>query len=453
MRNKLVIYAALAAALLTAGFLGFRGFMRSHDTTWDENIYMMLGEKLHADPLSYSPSFMASSLMESGSSVPGYLYEPLFKHPPLFPYLIAAAYHFTNSAVLAAFYVSYISGIFIVLMAFLIGKEIFDARAGALAALVTAIDPIRLTCSVKMWADSTLAVLMLASLLLFIKAVKREKTLLYVSAGVFAGLAMLVKCSALLLFPIGLSMMFISGHWSTAKKGFLLWPAAAFLVFLPWLLLNYHVYGTGLISKAAYLHGIRPQFLYNAAAAVIVALPACLLARKLPGWARLCALAAALTWLLSRPYVFRAVAGTLDMSFVPSHGWLSGMFSYEPRLFYFRRLIELSPFYLISFLGILFMSKPRHDSAFLFVPVFWAIGFYIFWGSYQSRYLLFAAPLLLIMASYAFIFLRDSIRRMAVPRSIGTALKALLAAVIIISLVKTVYVDLGIALVNDLAYF
>lgn len=453
MRNNLIIYSILAASILLAAIMGFRGFMHSHDTTWDENIYMLLGERLAANPFSYNPSFISDSFRENKANAPAYLNEPLFKHPPLFPYLIAAVSHIIKSPLLAAFYVSFASGIFIVLAAFLIGKEVFDARTGALAALLAAVDPIRLTCSVKMWPDSTLAALMLAALLLLIKAVKRDNSRIYILAGAFTGLAMLVKYPAFLLIPAGLGILFVFNPASVRKRRFLLWPAAAFVIFLPWLLWNYHIYGAGLIPTLARLHCVRPLFIFNITGAALIIVAAGLIAYKLPKRIRLYLIAGALLWLFSQPCVSKALAGILDISFIPSHGWISGMFYYEPRLFYIERLIELSPFYLISFLGILFVSEPKHRSLFLFIPVLLTLVFYVLWGSYQSRYLLFAAPLLMITASYAIISLRDRIGRAAVHPNTVRALNLLLAAVVIAFFAKTVCVDLGIALVNDLAYF
>lgn len=453
MRNNLIVYSVFAAALLLAAVMGYRGFMHSHDTTWDENIYMSLGEKLATDPFSYNPSSIADSFREDKVNAPSYLNEPLFKHPPLFPYLIAAVSRITGSPLLAAFYVSFISGICIVIAAFFIGKEVFDARAGALAALLAAADPIRLTCSVKMWPDSTLAALMLTALLFIIKAVKRDSARAYMIAGVLTGLAMLVKYPALLLFPAGLGTLLVFNPASIRSKRFLLWPAAAFAVFLPWLIWNHQVYGAGFITVMTRLHGVRPLFIYNLAAAAVVIAAVCLAAYKLPEKIRFSLVAGALAWLFCLPYVSKTLTAMFDISFIPSHGWISGMFSYEPRLFYIRRLIELSPFFFVSFLGMLLIAKPKHRSLFILIPALVTLVFYIFWGSYQSRYLLFASPLLMITASYVIISLRDRISGMVVPPSARAILYAALTATVMFFFVKTIYVDIGIALVNDLAYF
>jgi len=453
MRNNLIIFSVLAAAVLLAAVMGYRGFMHSHDTTWDENIYMHLGEKLAADPFSYSPSSVAGSFRENNAPVPAYLNEPLFKHPPLFPYLIAAFSRIAGSPLLAAFYVSFISGIFIVIAAFFIGTEVFGARAGALAALLAAVDPVRLTCSVKMWPDSVLSALMLAALLCIIKAVKRNSVRFYVIAGIFSGLATLAKYPALLLFPAGFWILFIFNPASIRSRRFLLWPVAAFIVFLPWLIWNFQVYGAGLIPAIARLHGVRPLFIYNFTVAAAVIAAVCLVTSRLPERIRFFLVAIALAWVFCLPYISKALVGMLDVSFIPSHGWISGMFSYEPRLFYVGRLIELSPFFFISFLGLLLTAKPKHRSLLILIPALMTLVFYIFWGSYQSRYLLFASPLLMITASYVIISLRDRISGMAVPPRARTALYAALAATVIFFFVKTIYVDIGIALVNDLAYF
>lgn len=346
-----------------------------------------------------------------------------------------------------------ISGICIVIAAFFIGKEAFGARAGALAAVLAAVDPIRLTCSVKMWPDTTLAAFMLAALLYIIKSVKRDSVRIYVTAGIFTGLAMLTKYPALLLFPAGFTILLVFNPSSIRGRRFLLWPAAAFAVFLPWLIWNFQVYGAGFVSNIARLHGVRPLFIYNLTAAAALITAACLVASRLPEKIRFLLIAAALIWVFRLPYVSKAFAGMLDTSFVPSHGWVSGMFSYEPRLFYAKRLIELSPFFFVSFLGIPLIAKPKHRSLFILMPALLTLVFYIYWGSYQSRYLLFASTLLMIMASYVIISLRDRIAAMAVPPSARTALYAALTATAVFFFVKTVYVDIGIALMNDLAYF
>jgi hypothetical protein len=59
----------------------------------------------------------------------------------------------------------------------------------------------------------------------------------------------------------------------------------------------------------------------------------------------------------------------------------------------------------------------------------------------------------MITASYVIISLRDGIAAVAAPPAARTVLYAALAAAVMFCFVKTVYVDIGIALVNDLAYF
>ncbi|MCK5083517.1 MAG: SEC-C domain-containing protein [Candidatus Omnitrophica bacterium] len=96
VRNR-YIYASLIIIFALSVFLRCYGYTQSHSLTFDESLYAeLLASQLNEDPTNYSSQAAYQSLMAQGQRppLPKYLDRPLFKHPPLYCYLIALNYKF-----------------------------------------------------------------------------------------------------------------------------------------------------------------------------------------------------------------------------------------------------------------------------------------------------------------------------------------------------------------------
>ena len=146
----------------------FYAFSKEHNLTFDEGLYSnQLAKQLRRDVFNYSTERFYNLALEIGKKPPDYLNRPIFKHPPMFPYLIAFAYSMFGENNTVAVGVSIFMGLFMVLAAFFFGRAIYDYRVGLLAAFFLSIDPFNWICSQKIWMETTLAFFVFSAVMLF----------------------------------------------------------------------------------------------------------------------------------------------------------------------------------------------------------------------------------------------------------------------------------------------
>lgn len=150
------------------------------------------------------------------------------------------AYVLIGRAVIALF------GIFNIVIIYFIGKKLFDSRAGLIAALFLAVDPMNVAWSFIFKPDTLMISLVLLSFLFICRlygAAKIRKTD-YVLTGLFIGLAAAAKYNAVLIIA-----PFIWAHFLNLKdkecfinKNFLLalsFACLAFFIFNPFIILDF----------------------------------------------------------------------------------------------------------------------------------------------------------------------------------------------------------------------
>ncbi len=148
----------------------------------------------------------------------------------------------------------------------------------------------------------------------------------------------------------------------------------------------------------------------------------------------------------------RAFFNALNLGHIPFTTWQMGVLAKEPWHFYLNRLLELSPFYIFAFFSFFLLAKKREEDGFLLLTVFIILLSYIVWGNYQSRYILAAVPALLILASRTFFMLYEVIGNMRSTKLIYL-LRGMAWGIFLFFLIKTIVVDLAIAVPNSVAYF
>ncbi|MBU4376512.1 MAG: glycosyltransferase family 39 protein [Candidatus Omnitrophica bacterium] len=454
------IYIPLLLAIILIYSFGIRniGFRQPHHATFDEILYLRLGEQLKEDPTDYIPEVDAQ--LKQQHRMPAYINRPIFKHPPLFPWLISLTYLAGEADIfgsMPAILAPLLSGILIIVFTFVLAAKLYDYRVGLLAAFFLSIDPIHWICSEKIWMETTLTLFMLLALLFFFCGIVQSDKLLLLS-GIFAGLALLTKYTGLIsLISIFIFAVLFDEKLIYRRNFWFIFIIAA-VIFSPWILWNYKVYGSSFLRDMIFVHSEFYKFLnykvliasLSVIAAIILLLTTRLIGHR-PGfkrapfalWAVIITLFAAMA--LFCPSFRAAAENAFIYNRLPQTGYEIGMFAGEPWTFYFGRLLELSPLYLLSFISmVLFSLGGSREDLLLILSASLMMFFFVIWGNYQSRYLLPVIPIFLMLAGRLVIWVWD--------RS-NTVCRVLFLAIIGYFIIKTANVDIHIALPNSVIYF
>jgi 4-amino-4-deoxy-L-arabinose transferase-like glycosyltransferase len=258
-------YFALACILLAA--LGVRFGVARH---WqnklapgvmfefgDSETYWQLGETIYrGEPYAYGPR------------------EYRVMRTPGYPVLLAALMRVTSGAASAwdARVLSISLGCIAVLLTYLVARMMLDARAGLIAAAISALAPCAVASSVFVLAEAPFIPVMLGQLACWWASLTtispRRALLLAGVAGLLAGLGVLIRPSWLLFTP------FASGAMLLVRRRRLNWRALQFspaficllimaAVLAPWWIRNYQVSGrfiaTTLQAGPSLYDGWRPD--------------------------------------------------------------------------------------------------------------------------------------------------------------------------------------------------
>ena len=457
--------------LILAIFTRWIGYNNPHNYTFDESLYAQMGLQLNKNPLNYTSKPVYEYCASRGRSLPDYLNMPLFKHPPVYCYLISLLYFILNSSYLSAFLVSLFFATIIIFVTFIIGVQFFNKPLALLASLLVALDPIHWLCSQKIWMETTMSAFIWITILFLMKAIIHKNYRFFIWAGIATGLAILTKYPAFIIFPIGLTLTFIYNRNLFKSKYFWSWPVISLLMFTPWMFWNYKVYGSNFILQIVTAQGeAKGNFYQNFAMIgfVILLILAIVIFLKLykkrtghfpvhfslSKKVVIILISLGLIALFSRPYMIKGLINVFNIKYIPAAGWKIAMFKQEPWNFYIRRLIELSPFYLISIFGIFFLKNIKSKASPLFVAIFWMMLIFILHGNFQCRYILPAVPAFLIISAYTIIWLSKKISQFYNKNQIVyVILSLILVAILAYSFIKTIFVDLQLALPNNICYF
>ncbi len=218
-RNLAVVFlVALCSRLFMTFFYSF--------VMWDGSVYLLNAQYFLGDKI-YFEEF----------------------RPPLLAFLISLVYGvFGVNELLARFVPVIFSALFIVVI-YKLGEELFDAKVGAVAAVLTIFNPYHLEWSSRFYTGLLSSTLAMLSLLYINRGLKKEGKNVYLSF-IFAGLATLSRYVYLALLPllIALRIIFREGSPSPLKRVFLDKKVYAgiflfFAVLFPWLFFNQMNYG------------------------------------------------------------------------------------------------------------------------------------------------------------------------------------------------------------------
>jgi 4-amino-4-deoxy-L-arabinose transferase-like glycosyltransferase len=210
--------------------------------TWhienDEVILQVLADKV-------SKNFSDYSLQDTEilKQLPKVVYDkPLFHHPPLFIYGLILFKILFGTKFLILFPI--LASTLVVWVVFLIAKQLYDEKVGLVAAAIFGLCPIVMHASTKIWIDALLTLFCALTIYLSVLAVKKDKFIWYVLAGISCGLAVLSKISALpILAPV--FYLFMKKPRSINKIiKVALFLISAILVTSPWFVAFYRTFGT-----------------------------------------------------------------------------------------------------------------------------------------------------------------------------------------------------------------
>jgi len=171
---------------------------------------------------------------------------PMFLRTPGYPLFIAAVYRLgagRRGLVLVQILLSGLA----VWLTYLLGKELFSAWAGVVAALLIAVDPATVWCAQVVLPETLFGALLIAGVLLGTKLLRQPAWWIAIYLGTILGMATLVKPVAYYL-PIPICAVLLFGG---VPKRFLAGVLAPLLLLIgSWQVRNLQTVGTGAISGA-----------------------------------------------------------------------------------------------------------------------------------------------------------------------------------------------------------
>jgi 4-amino-4-deoxy-L-arabinose transferase-like glycosyltransferase len=461
----------LVCLIVIVFFIRIGSFSKEHNLTYDEVVYSTLAVQIIENPANYNTIGLYRRDSQEGRELPEYFKKPLFKHPPLFPQFITVSYGLFGRTYFSAFKVSLFFGILLIALAYLLGSTLFDSRTGAYAALLMAIEPVIWISSQKIWMETTLAFFTVLALYLFIRSVKKYNPYFMIASGISAGFAVLIKYPGILSTGMIFLYALCSERWLFRKKTFILSLFIPFIMLIPWLEWNYRIYGAELFSTNVEINQILGKISllvknFWGVFCLAALISACLIVikKKFPDiygrvllsklkvlkWIFIVVLFCAIVFML-RIHIINA----LNLVYVPRAGWKMGMFYNEPWYFYLGRLVELSPFYIFSFTGLLllvFDERHLREYSFLFFVSAVILAFYILWGNYQCRYISAAVVPLMILSSKTQLYIADALSRVH-SRQIRYMVYACALLIVAYMALKTLRTDIILAVPNNICYF
>ncbi|MFA5143492.1 MAG: glycosyltransferase family 39 protein [Candidatus Omnitrophota bacterium] len=239
--------------------------------------FFKLGGLALTDPDETFYAQTAKEMLARGEWVTPYLLgEPQFEKPIMIYWLIELSYKVFGVNETAARLPSAIFGLLGVIAIYLLGKLLFNKRAGFLSAVILATSVEYVVLSRACITDMVLTVFMLLGVLFFFYGYLEEKRYFYgLSSAAFA-LAALTKGPIAIILPaaIFLVFFFLPGNLKALKKIPLGWCILAFVVVAgPWYGLAYKLHGRefidaffGFQNVTRFMqseHKIGSQFYYN----------------------------------------------------------------------------------------------------------------------------------------------------------------------------------------------
>jgi len=484
MKSKdLFVYEIIAITifLILGALLRYQGFKNGGRYTFDECLYPSMAHEMSYDINHYnSINYTTQSLKKRPNRhIPDYLWKKVFKHPPMFCYMILASFKIhgkNNKDFLGqSVKVSVLMGVLAILLVYLIGRMVFNPQVGILAAFFLLIDPVHWICSQKIWMETTVTFFCVLAPLFYLYALKREKSevVFYILTGLAAGGAVLTKYTGGLAFASIFLYTLIFCPKRLLSPKWMLIPLCMFFVLIPWIKLNFDAYGFDFIfaGKKGFedmKHGqkVLGRFLPVLCTGGFFITIYYLFKKKildykkitnrLPVFAKNKYVWMAVLWILIIVGIGREwtkIMQALSLTYEPPTSWRGRFFETEPWYFYLKKLFEYFPVYIWAYLSPFFINfKNRNFESMVLINAVLTAMFFIFWGNFQSRYILPAIPWFLILSAFGIFFVHDKISTID-NKNKRNVLYVLLWCFVAYGIAKAIQVDVLLAWTNKPCYF
>lgn len=183
--------------------------------------------------------------------------EPTAWMPPVYPYLMAAAFAIfgifsRHAAIAIEIFQTALSALSCIALYFL-GKRVYNAQAGLIAALLLALYPPAIHFAVeKPWSTTLFSLCSLLVLLMFLRCVERPRIQRGAVLGLLLGFTALVDPVVIATYPFIVAWYYVqaNGDRSSAIKTIAAAGIAFFLSIAPWIGRNYAVFGQFVMIKS-----------------------------------------------------------------------------------------------------------------------------------------------------------------------------------------------------------
>jgi len=229
--------------MISAFFIRLENFANAQVRSIDEVVYFRIGYQLTKDLSHYNTIPYGQELAATGRELPPYFFQPLFKHPPLFSYLLSLSMWIFGTSYIAAAYVPLAFGVLLIPLCYILGCMIYNRKIGLLSAVLMWMDPISIICSQKVWMSTSLAFFMLLSLIYFINGLTKENSKYFIYSGIACGLAFMTKYAGILPAIVYFLYAKIYQPQLFRERKFIGGLIVPFIFFIPWAVWNAKVYG------------------------------------------------------------------------------------------------------------------------------------------------------------------------------------------------------------------
>lgn len=161
---------------------------------------------------------------------------------PGYPIFIGIADHFFNDPLFSARFISFIFGFLAIYLFYLVGKEIFNKKAGLFAAFFAALHYTLIIMSQESWSESLHLFFILLAVYIYLKLLDKNKTWLAILLGLAIGYAYLIRIEGIIFITLPfLFFIFRKKELGTKKalKIFLIVVFSFLLIIIPYVYFLY----------------------------------------------------------------------------------------------------------------------------------------------------------------------------------------------------------------------
>jgi len=481
-KNKIgLIFLIIGCMTVSAFCTRLQVCKKTKKYTTDEFVYYGMALQILEQGLpGYNTIRYGQELSEKGITLSRYFSDPLFKHPPVFTFLLVGSLKIFGSQIISAKYVSLLFGVLLIPLTFLLAKLLFDTPIALLSSAFMWFDPTNIMSSQKIWMDTTLSFFIVLSVYLFVYALKKQKNCFFILGGISVGFAVLTKYSGILAAVIILVYSAIREKWLYKNKYFLISLLIPFLVLIPWFYWNFYVFGNDFLLDQIKTHGIlSPTYKADFRTYLLMALVIFFVviikflfkkenvskqkneridnsqttAKPLSviDHIRMIVIYCAGLWLIIALAPF--IKNSLQLGHIPYTTWGQTWTDFVTPGFYFERLIEYSFIFVFSFASFFFyVSKSLDSKMILYFGIIIILSFLLIWESYQSRYILPAIPFLIILGTSFWMRLFQVVSKHS-NTLIASSGRIILLLLLCYIFIKTYYLNIGLSYTNDMCYF